>query len=132
MVVLMKTLQVIIALSLLIAIHELGHFIFARIFGIKVDKFFLFFDAGDVKLFSTKTTGWFTKLFPKMKDADTEYGIGWLPLGGYCKINGMIAETVGVPFQTGMAEGIGDGWRRAVQFPLRHLRLYFHVGALGE
>ena len=78
MVVLMKTLQVIIALSLLIAIHELGHFIFARIFGIKVDKFFLFFDAGDVKLFSTKTTGWFTKLFPKMKDADTEYGIGWI------------------------------------------------------
>ena len=90
----MKTLQVIIALSLLIAIHELGHFIFARIFGIKVDKFFLFFDAGDVKLFSTKTTGWFTKLFPKMKDADTEYGIGWLPLGGYCKINGMIDESL--------------------------------------
>ena len=96
MVVLMKTLQVIIALSLLIAIHELGHFIFARIFGIKVDKFFLFFDAGDVKLFSTKTTGWFTKLFPKMKDADTEYGIGWLPLGGYCKINGMIDESLDV------------------------------------
>lgn len=94
MIVLIKTLQVIIALSLLIAIHELGHFIFARIFGIKVDKFFLFFDAGDVKLFSTKTTGWFTKLFPKMKDADTEYGIGWLPLGGYCKINGMIDESL--------------------------------------
>ena len=90
----MKVLQVIIALSVLILIHELGHFTFARLFGIRVDKFFLFFDAGGVKLFSTKTSGWFTKLFPKMKDSDTEYGIGWLPLGGYCKINGMVDESL--------------------------------------
>ena len=92
--ILMKILQVILALSVLIVIHELGHFTFARIFGIKVDKFFLFFDAGGVKLFSTRTSRWFTKLFPKMKDADTEYGIGWLPIGGYCKINGMIDESL--------------------------------------
>ena len=94
MVVLIKIFQVIIALSVLIVIHELGHFVFARLFGIKVDKFFLFFDAGDVKLFSTKETKWFTRLFPKMKDIDTEYGIGWLPVGGYCKINGMIDESM--------------------------------------
>lgn len=92
----MKILQVIIAFSVLIVIHELGHFTFARLFGIKVDKFFLFFDAGGIKLFSTKTSRWFTRLFPKMKDADTEYGIGWLPIGGYCKINGMIDESLDV------------------------------------
>ncbi len=96
MAVLMKILQVIIAFSVLIVIHELGHFTFARLFGIKIDKFFLFFDAGGIKLFSTKTSRWFTRLFPKMKDADTEYGIGWLPIGGYCKINGMIDESLDV------------------------------------
>ncbi len=96
MAVLMKILQVIIAFSVLIVIHELGHFTFARLFGIKVDKFFLFFDAGGIKLFSTKSSRWFTRLFPKMKDADTEYGIGWLPIGGYCKINGMIDESLDV------------------------------------
>ena len=94
MAILMRVLQVIIALSVLIVIHELGHFTFARMFGIKVDKFFLFFDAGNFKLFSTKTSKWFTRLFPKMKDLDTEYGIGWLPIGGYCKINGMIDESL--------------------------------------
>ena len=94
MVVLIKIFQVLIALSVLIVIHELGHFVFARLFGIKVDKFFLFFDAGDGNLFSTKETNWVTRLFPKMKDIDTEYGIGWLPVGGYCKINGMIDESM--------------------------------------
>lgn len=94
MVFLIKAVQVLLALSILIVIHELGHFTFARIFHIKVDKFFLFFDAGGVKLFSTKTSKWFTRLFPKMKEAETEYGIGWLPLGGYCKINGMIDESM--------------------------------------
>ena len=93
MIALIKTLQVILALSILILIHEFGHFIFAKIFGIRVDKFFLFFDAGGRKLFSTKS-GWFTKLCPKAADWDTEYGIGWLPLGGYCKIAGMIDESM--------------------------------------
>ena len=93
MVVLIKTLQVILALSLLILIHELGHFTFAKIFGIRVDKFFLFFDIGGTKLFSTKGR-FFTKLCPKAKDWNTEYGIGWLPLGGYCKINGMVDESL--------------------------------------
>ena len=81
MVVLMKTLQVILALGILILIHEFGHFFFAKLFGIRVDKFFLFFDAGDFKIFSKKI-------------GDTEYGIGWLPLGGYCKIAGMIDESL--------------------------------------
>ena len=93
MVVLIKTLQVILALSVLILIHELGHFLWAKLFHIRVDKFFLFFDIGGAKLFSTKSA-WFTKLFPKAASWETEYGIGWLPLGGYCKIAGMIDESL--------------------------------------
>ena len=93
MIILIKTIQVILALSVLILVHEFGHFIFAKIFGIRVDKFFLFFDAGNFKLISTKT-GWFPRLFPKARNWETEYGIGWLPLGGYCKIAGMIDESM--------------------------------------
>lgn len=89
----MQVLQIILALSILVLIHELGHFTFARIFGIRIDKFFLFFDAGGVKLFSTKAP-WFLKICPKAADWETEYGIGWLPLGGYCKVNGMIDESM--------------------------------------
>ena len=93
MIVLIKTLQVVLALAILILVHEFGHFIFAKLFRIRVDKFFLFFDAGDVKLLSTKT-GWFARLFPKATSWETEYGIGWLPFGGYCKIAGMIDESM--------------------------------------
>lgn len=93
MIVIIKTLQVILALAILIIVHEFGHFIFAKAFGIRVDKFFLFFDAGNTKLLSTKT-GWFARLFPKAAGWETEYGIGWLPLGGYCKIAGMIDESM--------------------------------------
>ena len=93
MMVLMKTLQVILALSVLILIHEAGHFFWARVFHIKVDKFFLFFDIGGSKLFSTRMP-WFVKLFPKAAGWKTEYGIGWLPLGGYCKIAGMVDESL--------------------------------------
>lgn len=93
MVVLIKILQVVLALSVLIILHEFGHFTFARIFGIRVDKFFLFFDAGGVKLFSTRSA-WFVRLFPAAAKWQTEYGIGWLPLGGYCKINGMVDESM--------------------------------------
>ena len=93
MIVLMKTLQVILALGLLILIHEFGHFFFAKLFGIRVDKFYLFFDAWGVKLFSTKSK-WFLKICPKAAEWETEYGIGWLPLGGYCKICGMIDESM--------------------------------------
>lgn len=92
-VVLLKIFQVVLALSVLIILHEFGHFTFARIFGIRVDKFFLFFDAGGVKLFSTRSA-WFVKLFPAAAKWQTEYGIGWLPLGGYCKINGMVDESM--------------------------------------
>ena len=82
MVVLIKILQVILALSILIIIHELGHFFFAKLFKIKVEKFYLFFD---VK---------FALFRFRPKNSDTEYGIGWLPLGGYCKIAGMIDESM--------------------------------------
>ena len=73
--------QLILGLSILVFIHELGHFMAARAFGIRVEKFYLFFDAWGVKLF-------------KFKKGDTEYGIGWLPLGGYVKIAGMIDESM--------------------------------------
>jgi len=93
MVVLVKILQVVLALSVLILVHEAGHFLWARLFGIRVDKFFLFFDIGGKKIFSTKSPR-FLKLFPKAAGLKTEYGIGWLPLGGYCKISGMIDESM--------------------------------------
>lgn len=82
MIVLFKALQIIAALSILILVHELGHFTFAKIFRIRVEKFYLFFDAG------------FSLFKFKPKNSDTEYGIGWLPLGGYCKIAGMIDESM--------------------------------------
>ena len=78
--ILIKVLQFFMSLTLLVAVHEFGHFIMARIFGIRVDKFYIFFDAG----FSL----W------KKKCGDTEYGLGWLPLGGYCKIAGMVDESM--------------------------------------
>lgn len=93
MIVLIKALQVILALAVLILVHEFGHFLFAKIFGIRVDKFYLFFDAGDFRLFSTKSK-WFLKFFPRAEKWETEYGIGWLPVGGYCKIAGMIDESL--------------------------------------
>jgi regulator of sigma E protease len=75
-----KGIQLLLSLSLLIVLHELGHFIPAKIFKTRVEKFFLFFD---VKF----------ALFKK-KVGDTVYGIGWLPLGGYVKISGMIDESM--------------------------------------
>lgn len=92
-IILIKAIQLILALCILIIIHEFGHFFFAKIFGIRVEKFFLFFDTGGLRLFSTKS-GWFTKIFPKAKEWETEYGIGVLPFGGYCKIAGMIDESM--------------------------------------
>ncbi len=73
--------QLLLGLSILVILHELGHFLAARAFGIKVEKFYLFFDAWGFKLFSFKV-------------GDTEYGVGWLPLGGYVKISGMIDESM--------------------------------------
>lgn len=87
-----KTLQLILALSILVLLHEAGHFCFAKWFGIRVEKFFMFFDP-KFHLFSTKDK-WFTRLFPRFKKSETEYGIGWLPFGGYVKIAGMVDESM--------------------------------------
>ncbi|MBL7773366.1 MAG: site-2 protease family protein, partial [Chitinophagaceae bacterium] len=75
-----KAAQLVLALSILVILHEFGHYITARWFGCRVEKFYLFFDP------------WFS-LFKK-KVGDTEYGVGWLPLGGYVKISGMIDESM--------------------------------------
>ena len=75
-----------LAIGLLVLLHEGGHFFFAKLFGIRVEKFYLFFDPSIWK--------WDGSLFKwKPKGSDTQYGVGWLPLGGYCKIAGMIDES---------------------------------------
>lgn len=79
---LIKALQLILSLSILVIVHEFGHFIFARLFKVRVEKFYLFFDP------------WFALFRYKPKNSETEYGVGWLPLGGYCKISGMIDESM--------------------------------------
>ena len=79
---LIKALQLILALSLLVIIHELGHFLWAKVFKIRVEKFYLFFNP------------WFSLAKWKPRNSDTTYGIGWLPLGGYVKIAGMIDESM--------------------------------------
>jgi regulator of sigma E protease len=80
MIFLVKAAQLVLSLSIMVIIHEFGHFIFARMFKCRIEKFYLFFDP------------WFS--FFKTKKGDTEYGIGWLPLGGYVKIAGMIDESM--------------------------------------
>ena len=78
---LLKVLQFMMAISLLVLLHEGGHFFFSKLFGVRVEKFYLFFDP------------WFHLFEFKPKNSETHYGIGWLPLGGYCKISGMIDES---------------------------------------
>ncbi len=78
--ILVKVGQFLLSLSILVVLHELGHFTFAKLFKTRVEKFYMFFDP------------WFS-LF-KFKKGETEYGIGWIPLGGYVKISGMIDESM--------------------------------------
>jgi regulator of sigma E protease len=78
--IIIKILQFILSISILVILHEFGHFIFAKIFKTRVEKFYLFFNP------------WFS-IF-KFRRGDTEYGLGWLPIGGYVKISGMIDESM--------------------------------------
>ena len=78
---LIRALQLVMSLSLLVIIHEGGHFFFAKLFKVRVTKFYLFFDP------------WFSLFKFKPKNSETEYGVGWLPLGGYVQIAGMVDET---------------------------------------
>ena len=78
---LIKALQLMLSLSILVLLHEGGHIFFSKLFGVRVEKFYLFFDP------------WFHLFEFKPKNSDTTYGLGWLPLGGYCKISGMIDES---------------------------------------
>lgn len=79
---LIRALQLIMSLSLLVIVHEGGHFLFARLFKVRVEKFYIFFDP------------WFSLFKFKSKNSHTEYGVGWIPLGGYVKIAGMIDESM--------------------------------------
>lgn len=78
---LIRLLQFMLAISILVLLHEGGHFFFSKLFGVRVEKFYLFFDP------------WFHLFEFKPKKSETTYGVGWLPLGGYCKIAGMIDES---------------------------------------
>ena len=78
--ILVRVAQLLLSLSILVLLHEAGHFLFAKLFKTRVEKFYLFFNP------------WFS-LF-KFKKGETEYGVGWLPLGGYVKIAGMIDESM--------------------------------------
>jgi regulator of sigma E protease len=80
--IIIKALQLILSLSILVIVHECGHFFFAKLFKVRVEKFYLFFNP------------WFTLFKFKPKKSETEYGIGWLPLGGYVKIAGMLDESM--------------------------------------
>lgn len=98
-----QALQLILALAFLVLIHELGHFTFAKIFHVRVEKFYLFFNPWFSLVKMKKFDGkWHFKFFTKNQDEDeewtshpenTEWGLGWLPLGGYCAIAGMVDET---------------------------------------
>lgn len=81
-IILIKAVQLILSLSILVIIHECGHFFFAKIFKVRVEKFYLFFNP------------WFSLFKYKPKWSETEYGVGWVPLGGYVKISGMIDESM--------------------------------------
>lgn len=84
---LIRALQFILAISLLVLLHEGGHFFFSKLFGVRVEKFYIFFDPSIGK--------WNGSLFRfKPRKSDTTYGVGWLPLGGYCKISGMVDESL--------------------------------------
>ena len=101
MTVVIMIVQLILGLSILVILHELGHFLAARAFGIKVEKFYLFFDAWNVSLVKFNYKG-------------VEYGIGWLPLGGYVKIAGMIDEsgTLWTHFSEMRATRLASSWSR--------------------
>ena len=99
---LIRTLQMILSLSLLILIHEFGHFIFSRLFGIRVEKFYLFFNPSFSFFRAKRINGkikmhWFSRKSPaefEEHPEKTEFGMGWVPLGGYCSISGMIDESL--------------------------------------
>ena len=111
--VLVQVLQLILSLTILVVAHEAGHFLFAKLFGVRVERFYMFFNPwrsivkikkvnGKWKIkFFSRNTPFNDKPIEELDDNDwrkypdnTEFGIGWLPLGGYCKIAGMVDESM--------------------------------------
>ena len=170
MAVLIKIIQLILALSILVIIHEFGHFLASRIFGVRVEKFYMFFDWKFSIFRCKKVNGkWRFKFFRKNEpekyithettnpltnkkeytyekidlntlpeddwrraEDSTEFGLGWVPLGGYCKIAGMIDDSmdqaqmaqVGVSHKTGMATPHHHDRRRVYERDPRYHHLY--------
>jgi regulator of sigma E protease len=99
---LIRAFQLILSLSILVVIHEFGHFIFSRLFKVRVEKFYMFFNPVFSIFRVKKLNGklrfsWFSKTSPdefKAEPDKTEFGLGWVPLGGYCAISGMIDESM--------------------------------------
>jgi len=97
-----RALQLIVSLSILVLIHELGHFLFSRVFKVRVEKFYLFFNPLFSLVRVKKLDGkwhfsWFSRKSPELfkeTPAVTEFGVGWVPLGGYCSISGMVDESL--------------------------------------
>jgi len=99
---LIRALQLILSLSILVIIHEYGHYIFSRMFKVRVERFYMFFNPFFSIFRAKKINGklrfsWFSKNAPEEFQAEpdkTEFGLGWVPLGGYCAISGMIDESM--------------------------------------
>ena len=146
-----RALQLIFSLSILVLIHEMGHFLFSRLFKVRVEKFYLFFNPFFSLVRAKKLDGkwqlnWFSRKSPdsfKEKPEVTEFGVGWVPLGGYCSISGMVDEslnteqmettraTLGIPFEIGRATSAHHGRRCFVQFPIGIGGVFsctFHLG----
>ena len=129
MTVIIKIIQLLLSLSILVIVHEFGHFILARYFKTRVEKFYLFFD-------------WPFALF-KHKWGETEYGVGMIPLGGYVKISGMIDESMDreqmkqppqpYEFRSKKAwqRSYDNAWRRVLQLYLRTVNLRSYTKYLG-
>ncbi len=109
--------QFILSISILVILHELGHFLPAKWFKCRVDKFYLFFDP------------WFS--LAKKKIGETEYGIGWLPFGGYVKIAGMVVRKYGYRTTETTCSTLGIQKQTSLAKTYHHVRWYFRESYFG-
>ena len=148
----MKALIFLVSLTLLVVTHELGHLLFAKLFGTRVNRFYVFFNwkfsiikakkfngKWHFLFFNSKTPeSWETENLRPEDQNNTLWGLGWIPLGGYCDIAGMIDETkdssdmASTPHQAGLAAPLYHIRRRAGQFHFCSDYLFLHFCSLGH